>query len=222
MWPMARLTRIKDPRLKGLAGRLQQLADANGGVTGLAKRANVAASSLSRCANGICEPSLSMALAVCTATDVDLNWLTTGDQASSPSAGRIQVPFFDIEASAGPGIYPNENESPTGIVSIPSGLLQKSSRRGLCAIQSKGDSMEPTIRNGSLLIVDRSDQQIREGIFVVLRGDVLLVKRVQLRENNIVRLKSDNVQYEPEDIPLNDASQIVRLVGRVIWSGHGI
>jgi phage repressor protein C with HTH and peptisase S24 domain len=219
---MARASRVKDSRLKGLGGRLQQLAEAHGGITGLAKKANVAASSLSRCANGIGEPSLSMALAVCTATDADLNWLTTGDQASSPSADRIQIPFFDIEASAGPGIHPGENETAASIVSIPSGLLHRMTARNLCAIQSKGDSMEPTIRNGSMLIVDRSDQQIRDGIFVISRGDVLLVKRLQPRENSILRLKSDNDRYEPEDIPLNDASQNLHIIGRVIWSGHGI
>jgi SOS-response transcriptional repressor LexA len=218
---MPRAMKVKDVRLKGMPGRLRQLADANGGVTELARKANVAVSSLSRCAAGIGEPSLAMAVAVCKASGASLDWLTTGDAASSPTSERVHMPFFDIEASAGPGIDPGDEESPAGTVSIPAGFLPRGMARNLCAIQSKGDSMEPTIRSGSLLVVDRSDQEIREGIYVILRGEVLVVKRVQLRENGMVRLKSDNPQYEPEEISKSEA-QSVRLVGRVIWSGHGI
>lgn len=218
---MARSTKVKDVRMKGLPGRLQELAQEHGGITGLAKKANIAVSSLSRCAAGIGEPSLSMAVAVCKASGASLDWLTTGDVSSSPTSDRVQIPYFDIEASAGPGINPGEEESPVGTVSIPAGFLHKGSANHLCAIQSKGDSMEPTIRNGSLLVVDRSDQEIREGIYVISRGEVLLVKRVQLLGNGMVRLKSDNPQYEPEEISKSEA-QSVRLVGRVIWSGHGI
>lgn len=82
--------------------------------------------------------------------------------------------------------------------------------------------MEPTIRNGALLVIDRSDQQVREGIYVVRRGEVLLVKRTQPRENQILRLQSDNRQYEPEDIDLKDSSQNIHILGRVVWTGAPI
>ena len=218
---MPRAMKVKDVRLKGMPARLRQLADANGGITELAHKAQVAVSSLSRCASGIGEPSLAMAVSVCKASGASLDWLTTGDATSSPTAERVKIPYFDVEASAGPGITPSQDESPVGSVAIPTDFLPKRSSNDLCAIQAKGDSMEPTIRNGSLLVLDRSDQEIREGIYVISRGEALVVKRVQMRENGTVRLKSDNPQYEPEEISKNEA-QSVRLVGRVIWSGHGI
>jgi SOS-response transcriptional repressor LexA len=219
---MARSNNAKDARLNGLQTRLQVLFNAHGGVTGLAKKAKVAGSSLSRCSKGA-EPSLATALAVCSAAGVSLDWLATGD-GPSQSSDQYHIPFFDVEASAGPGTFPPENQTSNSSVAIPSGLLRhyKITAANLCAIQTRGDSMEPTLRNGALLIVDRSDQQIREGIYVVSRGEVLLVKRVQPRENNSLRLRSDNPQYEPEDINLNDPSQSLCIFGRVIWSGHGI
>jgi phage repressor protein C with HTH and peptisase S24 domain len=154
---------------------------------------------------------------------VSLDWLATGDGPSQTS-DQYHIPFFDAEASAGPGTFPPESQNSKSSVAIPSSLLRhyKTTAASLCAVQVRGDSMEPTLRNGSLLIVDRSDQQIREGIFLINRGEVLLVKRVQPRENNTLRLKSDNPQYEPEDINLDDHSQSLCLLGRVIWSGHGI
>jgi phage repressor protein C with HTH and peptisase S24 domain len=221
---MARSNKAKDSRLRGLPERLQTLAAACGGITGLAQKAKVAASSLSRCSKEGAEPSVSTALAVCTAAGVSLDWLITGDGPSSHSTDQHHIPFFDVEASAGPGAFPPETQTPTSSVAIPAGLLRhnRGTSSNLCAIQTKGDSMEPTLRNGSLLIVDRSDRQIREGIFVISRGEVLLVKRVQPRENNTLRLRSDNQRYEPEDINLNDSSQNLHVLGRVIWSGHGI
>ena len=219
---MSRSKKIKDRRLSNLPARLQVLANANGGITGLAKKAHVAASSLSRCSKGQ-EPALATALAVCTAAGVSLDWLATGDGPSQLS-GQYQIPFYDVEASAGHGAVPPEFQTAATSLSIPSTLLppHNVAASDLCALQAKGDSMEPTLRNGALLIVDRSDQQIREGIYVVSRGEVLLVKRIQLRENHTFRLKSDNQQYEPEDINPNDPSQNLRIFGRVIWSGHGI
>jgi phage repressor protein C with HTH and peptisase S24 domain len=220
---MARSTKAKDVRLNSLADRLRMLSGAHGGITELAQKANVAVSSLSRCSKGA-EPSLATALAVCSAAGVSLDWLATGEGYSSLSSDQFRIPFFDVEASAGPGAFPPEYQNPAGIVAIPAGLLRhhKMTAADLCAIQTKGDSMEPTIRNGSLLIVDRSDRQVREGIYVITRGEVLLVKRIQPRENNTFRLKSDNQQYEPEDVNLSDSTQNLHIFGRVIWSGHGI
>jgi SOS-response transcriptional repressor LexA len=220
---MARHIKARDSRLASLANRLQTLAKTHGGISQLAKKAGITVSSLSRCSRGA-EPTLSTALAVCSTAGVSLDWLATGEGSSSQLSDVYNIPFFDIEASAGPGAFPPENQTATSSVAMPAGLLRnnKVTSTDLCAIQAKGDSMEPTLRNGSLLIVDRSDRKIREGIYVINRGEVLLVKRIQPRENNFVRLKGDNPQYEPEDINLNDASQQLQIFGRVIWSGHGI
>jgi phage repressor protein C with HTH and peptisase S24 domain len=220
---MARHIKARDSRLSSLPNRLQTLAKTHGGMTQLAKKAGITTSSLSRCSRGA-EPTLSTALAVCSTAGVSLDWLATGDGPSTQLSDQYHIPFFDVEASAGPGAFPPENQTATSSVAMPAGLLRhnKTTSTNLCAIQAKGDSMEPTLRNGSLLIVDRSDRKVREGIYVLNRGEVLLVKRIQPRENNFVRLKSDNPQYEPEDINLSEASQDLHIFGRVIWSGNGI
>lgn len=80
--------------------------------------------------------------------------------------------------------------------------------------------MEPTIQSGSLLIVDRSSKHIHDGIFVLRQNDVLLVKRVQQSNPRTITLRSDNSQYKPIDIKLDDPSQRVAIFGRVIWAGQ--
>lgn len=206
--------------------RLKLLAQQFGSASELAKQSGISNSALSRCLKGA-EPTLSTAQAICTAAGVSLDWLVSGKGAEGlpDSEESVKIPFYAIEASAGAGLLPDESANATGSLALPPGIVGShgpGAARHWFAIQAKGDSMDPTIRNGALLIVNRDDRQIREGIYVVRRGDVLLVKRTQPRENQILRLQSDNRQYEPEEIDLKDASQQFSIFGRVIWAGFPI
>jgi phage repressor protein C with HTH and peptisase S24 domain len=85
-----------------------------------------------------------------------------------------------------------------------------------------GDSMEPDIRNGDLLLVDRSDRTFRNfGIYVIEARGERLVKRVQRKFDGSLILISDNTRYQPEFIPA-DLAKEVQAVGRVIWRGGQI
>lgn len=220
---MPRTARAKDQRLGGLAERLRALAEQHGGISELAQKANVAVSSLSRCGRGA-EPTLATALAICSATGTSLDWLATGIGTTVAAREEYQIPFYDIEASAGRGIYPPEDQRPSGAVAIPARFLRdyRVKLNSLCALQATGDSMEPTIPNGALLVVDRTGTQPSEGIYVISRGDVLMVKRLQPRKNHTMRIASDNKRYEPEDISAEDPMLSLQIFGRVIWSGHTI
>lgn len=209
-----------------LASRLDMIAKKMGNLTELAKLSGVSNSVLSRCLKGGA-PSAPNAVALAVAAEVSLEWLLTGKERdlTANCLNSVRIPFFQAEASAGPGLIPLEGDNESQSILIPSGILPANGFLGnseLCAIQAKGDSMHPTIPSGSLLIVNRSDRQLREGIYVVSRGESLLVKRTQPRENKILRLKSDNLQYEHEDIDLKDPSQNFQIFGRVIWTGHSI
>ncbi len=209
-----------------LSWRLDQLAGKVGNLSELARLSGVSNSVLSRCLKGG-SPSVSNAAAIAAAAGVSVDWFLTGKQPDLTvnEFNSIRIPFFQAEASAGPGLIPLEGDDESQSIFIPSGILPTAgfpAKSDLCAIQAKGDSMQPTIPSGSLLVVNRSDRQLREGIYVISRGESLLVKRTQPRENKMLRLKSDNPQYEHEDIDLKDPSQIFQIFGRVIWTGHSI
>lgn len=207
-----------------LAGRLAALSERFGSLTELARSAGVSNSALTRCLKGG-DPSISTARAVCAAAGVKLDWFVNGvGSPDGDSEGNLlRIPFYPVEASAGPGLVPLEEIDERYILTLPPGVIThavSTTPASLIAIQAKGDSMEPTIRNGSMLVVNRADSQPREGIYAVSRGDALLVKRTQPRENQILRLKSDNAKYEDEDIDLKNPTEPFRIVGRVIWTGH--
>lgn len=80
-----------------------------------------------------------------------------------------------------------------------------------------GDSMTPTLQDGDMVIIDRSQRTIREqdAIWAMTIGDIAMIKRVRIRGERVMIL-SDN-----ERVPLDEAHhEEIRIVGRVIFIGR--
>lgn len=131
-------------------------------------------------------------------------------------ADWADIPRLPLGASAGPGTLPAEE--------IPSGRLRFNHRwlKGqglepamLSVIEVEGDSMEPTLRDGDEILVDRTQRPLRAGIHVIRLDDVLLVKRLEPGPGGTVRIISDNPAYPRLERPLHE----MELVGRVVWKG---
>lgn len=77
-----------------------------------------------------------------------------------------------------------------------------------------GDSMEPTIRSGEIILIDRSQQTPRmaEGIWAVAIGEIGMVKRLHFPGQGRIELLSDNGLVPPV-VPGEDELQII---GRVV------
>lgn len=132
------------------------------------------------------------------------------------TAEWADIPRLPLGASAGPGTLPAEE--------IPSGRLRFNHRwlKGqglepamLSVIEVEGDSMEPTLRDGDEILVDRTPRPLRAGIHVIRLDDVLLVKRLEPGPGGTVRIISDNPAYPRLERPLAE----LELVGRVVWKG---
>jgi len=92
--------------------------------------------------------------------------------------------------------------------------------KNLVLISAIGDSMEPTLRAGDLLLIDRSDAGVKQdAIYAFATNGELRVKRMQLKIDGKVVVKSDNPQYEAETLTAEQAASL-RVVGRVVWSGR--
>jgi repressor LexA len=110
----------------------------------------------------------------------------------------VRVPYLTVAASAGSGRVTGgertiRHEPFTRRMLRDAGVTPD----GASLIDAAGDSMLPTIAPGDRLLVDRSDSAFdARGIYVVRRGDDLLVKRVR-REGGAMLLVSDNPAYPP-------------------------
>jgi SOS-response transcriptional repressor LexA len=79
-----------------------------------------------------------------------------------------------------------------------------------------GDSMEPTLRNGDTILIDRADTEVHDGlIYLVGFQQQLLVKRL-FRDIAGLVLRSDNAAYRETLIPPEYMDDFV-VFGRMRW-----
>lgn len=81
-----------------------------------------------------------------------------------------------------------------------------------------GDSMEPLLSDGDMIMVNTGEKDVRSGRVYLLRiGDELMVKRLETRPGGVLLIRSDNPAYE--DIPVNTSEATdVEVFGRMVWS----
>lgn len=148
-----------------------------------------------------------------------LSGIITGADVADALPNMIRLPVYgEVQAAAGLSSIP-ASELAEGIMSFDRRFLrdQGAAPEHCSVIWAKGDSMTPTIPDGSALVVDRSQTAISNGCIMVIGvGDDLLVKRVRRRLDGLVELLSDNASYPPETLG-PDSLQQLRVVGRVVY-----
>lgn len=139
------------------------------------------------------------------------------------------VPAYPVEASAGAGA--------TAVDVVPDGALAFRkhwlSKHGIsldnaALLRARGDSMEPVIWDGDLLLIDRSRKTINvssnktrlKAVYVLEREGQLLVKTLRRPTEDRLLLISENVaDYDPMELRGHEINAL-RIVGKVVWWGH--
>lgn len=143
---------------------------------------------------------------------------------TSRGGEHVVVPQLDLGASAGPGTFSGDEAVRAHIGFDPRWLRSLGARDAdlLSIIRVEGDSMAPTLADGDEILVDRGDaaERLRDGIYVLRREDVLIVKRLALNPAAAtLSILSDNPDYRGwPDCPLAS----IAVVGRVVWVGRRV
>lgn len=173
---------------------------------------------------------------------INANWLLTGDgemlladipygrheatsmQATQAMAGYVALPLYnDVRASAGYGAVNGIERADDALMFKEDWIKFELGARpqDLCLIRVHGDSMEPTLRAGDVILVDHSAcRPDREGIYILRMGEMLIVKRLQAVLGGQLRVISDNPAFDSWVLKLADIGVDVDIVGRVVWSGR--
>ncbi len=160
-------------------------------------------------------------LEYCANKKISINWLFF-DQAIDMLAEEtdkfFQIHYFsDVRASAGGGAF-NFDEN-YEVLSIDKTLIKSiapSSSRVLDAINVDGESMEPTLQDGSIVFIDREQTNInKDGIFVASTTAGLFIKRIRQRADGMIELISDNKAYSSEIITPNEVKILGRVIGNI-------
>ncbi len=163
----------------------------------------------------------------CARRKLSINWLFFDQSAGmlvEETEKFFRVKYFSsVRASAGGGaegfgeefetitidrklvksFFPNENENEINSKEID-------------AINVDGESMEPTIKNGSIVFVDKTKREIRkDGIFVVSTPGGLFIKRLNRKVDGTIELISDNELYSPEVLSPDEVTIVGKVVGGV-------
>ena len=132
-----------------------------------------------------------------------------------PDNAMVMIPFApEVRLAAGAGEVVFE-ESPEVSIAVAAEALAPWARLDrLTCVRAVGDSMEPTVRDGDLVVVDADRTAPQDGQLFAVRTDAgLVIKRLR-RRGGRWRLTSDNRAHRPHAVADDD-----RILGQVAWCG---
>ncbi len=174
-------------------------------------------------------PSLDNFMAWCEVVGASADEILLGRAVADESkvAQYEFVPRFNVNGSMGPGSEVHSEQIVDHLAFRRDWLQRRmeSPRQAFC-IEARGDSMEPTIKSGSICLVDPA-KRLSDGVYVLSRpssGDEyeLAIKRIRRQITGGLIIESDNPKYRPEELPPGFDLDALRIVGAVVWAGTDV
>jgi phage repressor protein C with HTH and peptisase S24 domain len=211
---------LKDKEKKSLEDFPKRLKKAMGNSTirAFSKISGLPASTLNGYINNLTYPSLDRLALIAKASGYSIEWLASGE---IPDSRMVPVYQYDLTVSAGNGSF-SEHENPVAKFEFSEDWLRSQSlfNKTLSIVQVTGDSMEPTLFDGDLILIRHNE--VSDGVCVIRINGLVMVKRVQHNFlDNSYEISSDNPHYKPRIIPSNFdgdfavIGQVVRVLQRV-------
>jgi phage repressor protein C with HTH and peptisase S24 domain len=160
------------------------------------------------------------------------HWLLTGEGPMQIEDNGVSIPILGAETSQGPdrnGLvlvsrHCVKANTITDELALPAMWFERKGldRKQLLCIGVTGDSMEPTLSDGDLVLVDTRANRIHENaVYALGMGDDVRIKRVIAHFDGSVTIRSDNPLYGEETVSTTQA-QSLRVLGRVVWGIHAM
>ncbi|MCV6583997.1 MAG: helix-turn-helix transcriptional regulator [Marinibacterium sp.] len=197
-------------------------------VREIARKSDIPVSTLGSIVSGS-QPRLDNLIALAAGAKVDISWLATGEGYMRPESinsghHAVSIPRYPVSASAGSGRFLDDDQ-PIDHVPFPSDFFSahvRSDPNDVFLINAAGDSMEPSIGDGDMIMIDRRAAQgpIAGGIYCFTYGDLTFVKRLQQLPDGILA-RSDNKDYADFMMKIDQLDQF-HAIGRVVWIGRSL
>lgn len=155
--------------------------------------------------------------------NLDSTWLESGLGAPRPEVSAEEfadefsrVPKVAARLSAGGGSFETGGQIEGYYAFRKDWIGRKGNSSDMVLMEVYGNSMEPELKEGDIVLLDQSRQNILAGgIYAVGVEDTVMVKRVEKRPGQVV-LHSDNKDYSPIFLG-GDELDNVRVLGQVVW-----
>ncbi|WP_033728887.1 S24 family peptidase [Pseudomonas putida] len=219
---------------KALECSPQWLSDGTGSASDVAAHAGAPASSTaelvaqmlaSRAGQNLSDKAREVMLAAAAEADNPTptqEYLPSAYSNLRPRQDEILIPQYDVRAAMGHGQVPADyNEAVRNLVVREDTLREKgvtyTSPTALAMITGWGQSMEGTINDKDLVIVDRGvNEFVGEGIYVITWHQELYIKRMMRLDEDHFRLISDNPHYENQTARIDDVTIHAKVL--LIWN----
>lgn len=181
------------------------------------------------------KPDIEFLQAVCTVFHVEPRWLLFGDGPVHAEEAKkdmvelhkktddeiIMIPMVEAVLSAGGGSFETNGDSEKGYAFRCDFIRRKGNPNNMVLMRVSGDSMEPEIKDGDVVLLDQSKTRIVPGkMFAVGFEESIYIKRIDNIPGKVI-LKSENPAYPPVELDVRgDLAEQFRVIGRVLWSGR--
>lgn len=131
-----------------------------------------------------------------------------------------QVPWLEARASMGGGSLEVSKKVKSYLSFRRDWLLSKGPIGNMVVVSVQGDSMSPTIPDGSVVLINESigGAPINGKIYLVCYRDELFIKRLRVKDNRAVAIVSD---LDGSEISIKK-SEYFNIIGRAIWYGKDL
>jgi len=168
------------------------------------------------------DASVDAVIKIAKATDTPVETILFGNAPAPRAVANddfVAVPRYAAALSAGDGALVEGDIEVAEMVMFRRAWMRRIGVNPLQAhvIPVVGDSMQPTLYDGDIVLVDTAEQRpVSNAIFAIAVDDRALVKRIQLRHDGSVILVGDNPHERDEIIPSHEVAAL-RIIGRVRW-----
>ena len=165
-------------------------------------------------------PRVDIALKTASVLNTTVDYLVNGtiDPNQIETAKSFLVPILNQELSAGHGELLPDSDVVEGLLSLPV-WLRKKYGNNLAALYVHGDSMQPTLKDGDMIVCDSLGWDKSDGIYAIRMNGNGYVKRIQVMSGKIL-IKSDNPNYDTIEEPLE--SEALEIIGKVRLVIHSV
>lgn len=178
----------------------------------LAEKLHIAKSTMSQYESDNRTPSDEVKLALCDLFHITMDELMGRLVKPEPKNG-VAVPVLGRVAA---GIPIDAIQEVEGWEELPRAMAAKGE---YFALRVKGDSMSPTITNGSVVIVRKQNTvENKEVAVVLINGDEeATIKRIQQQERGLTLIGDNALVYPPHFYSEEEVAALpVRIIGRVV------
>lgn len=154
-------------------------------------------------------PRADVAVKIADTLHTTVHYLVSGEGESPDEKKKFFVPILNQKLSAGFGQQLPESQETIGYMEVPPYLRHYG--ENLAVLFVDGDSMEPTLRRGDLVLCDSCGYD-GEGLYAIQKDGNSYVKRVYTDSGKYI-IKSDNPLYPLMEEPIG--SEAIAIIGRV-------